>query len=84
VDKADISIALSILALLVTSVFWMRQNRLQGRITKIEEGRRDEEIEAKRHARVTAVIRWSGAAPRPPQPWARGGALRRVHGRRRE
>jgi hypothetical protein len=46
----------SALALIVSGllVFW--QNRLQARLTAIEEERRGEEVEARRHARVTLSI----------------------------
>jgi hypothetical protein len=63
VDKADISIAISLLTLLATSVFWMRQNGLQSRITQIEQHRWREEEEAKRHARVIATIASGGRSP---------------------
>jgi HAMP domain-containing protein len=54
---AAVSAVIAGISLFVAARFARRQTQLQERVTKIEEGRRDEEIEAKRRARVTARIR---------------------------
>jgi hypothetical protein len=56
-DKGDIiSSSIAGLSLIVAGLSAWRQTRLQARVTSIEQGRRDEEIEARRHARVTARV----------------------------
>lgn len=53
---AAFALGVSALALIVSGFMARRQNRLQGRLTAIEEERRGEEVEARRHARVTLGI----------------------------
>ncbi len=53
---AGIALGVSALALIVSGFMAWRQNRLQGRLTAIEEERRGEEVEARQRARVTASI----------------------------
>ena len=53
---AVFALGVSALALIVSGFMAWRQNRLQGRLTAIEEERRGEEVEARRHARVTLGI----------------------------
>jgi hypothetical protein len=60
------ALGVSALALIVSGCMAWRQSRLQGRLTAIEEERRGEEAEARRHARVTLSI---------PQPQIRKGDL---------
>lgn len=53
---AGLARVVAVLALIVSGfVAWMH-NRLQGRLTAIVEERRGEEVEARRHARVTLGI----------------------------
>jgi hypothetical protein len=53
---AGIALGVSALALVVSGLLAWWQNRLQARLTAIEEARRGEEVEARQHARVTASI----------------------------
>ena len=53
---AAFALGVSALALIVSGFMAWRQNRLQGRLTAIEAERRGEEVEARRHARVTLGI----------------------------
>jgi hypothetical protein len=53
---AAFALGVSALALIVSGFMAWRQNRLQARLTAIEEERRGEEVEARRHAQVTASI----------------------------
>jgi hypothetical protein len=53
---AAFALGVSVLALTVSGFMAWRQNRLQARLTAIEEDRRGEEVEARRHARVTLGI----------------------------
>ena len=53
---AAIALGVSALALIVSGLLAWRQNRLQARLTAIEEERRGEEVEARQHAGVTLRI----------------------------
>jgi hypothetical protein len=53
---AAFALGVSALALIVSGFMAWRQNRLQARLTAIEEERLGEEVEARRHARVTLGI----------------------------
>jgi hypothetical protein len=53
---AGIALGVSALALIVSGFMAWRQNRLQARLTAIEEERRGEEVEARQRARVAASI----------------------------
>ena len=58
---AAIALGVSALALIVSGLLAWRQNRLQARLTAIEEERRGEEVEAR--------ARWSDAEHSPAADW---------------
>jgi HAMP domain-containing protein len=55
---AAVSAVIAGISLFVAARFARRQTRLQERVTKIEEGRWGEEVEAKRHAQVIPQVTW--------------------------
>ena len=56
-DTGDVlSSAIAAVSLIATAILAYRQTRLQARLTAIEETRRREELEARQHADVTAMV----------------------------
>ena len=56
-DTGDvISATIATLSLLATAILAYRQTRLQARLTAIEETRRREQVEARQHADVRAMV----------------------------
>jgi hypothetical protein len=56
-DTGDIlSFTIATVSLLATAIFAFRQTRLQARLTAIEETRRREQVEARQHADVRAMV----------------------------
>jgi hypothetical protein len=56
-DTGDVlSSTIAAVSLIATAIFAHRQTRLQARLTSIEETRRREEVEARQHADVRAMV----------------------------
>jgi hypothetical protein len=56
-DTGDVvSATIATVSLIATAIFAYRQTRMQARLTAIEEARRREEVQARRHADVRAMV----------------------------